>query len=222
MDSLVRFLFYIFSAIFVILFFWFANEATSLTKEDGVIEWVSAFFYIGSAIAAMMFFSKSFYKWLSVFWIIFSIFCFGEETSWLQRQLGYSVPWVEQNNLQQEFNFHNYKIFGSGKALDKQGNPEFDISLFFSAQMIFQAGLLIYFLMIPLLRNKIILIRRFFPEIPSGFLFVFWFLVILSFLLSFQSEQMIRNGLAETRECLFAFFIMAHQPFFIFSNIAEK
>ncbi|MFZ1705247.1 MAG: hypothetical protein WAT79_12945 [Saprospiraceae bacterium] len=205
--------------VFIALFFWFSKDISSLTREDGLIEWMSAICYICSTIFALYFYRKSLYPSLTIFWIIFSIICFGEETSWLQRQLNYSVKSIEKHNLQEEFNFHNLKYFGKGRTLDQEGNLTFNTELIFSTQVLFQLGLLVYFMLLPAIRSKSVFIQHHFPKIPNYFLFVFWTLVIISFALSYVTSLPVRNGIAETRECLYAFFILIHLPFLLSNNI---
>lgn len=188
-------------------------------SEDGIVEWASAIFHLASSVIAFYFLRKSNFKWLSVFWIIFSFFCFGEECSWLQRQIGYSVPQVEENNKQGEFNFHNLEIFESKKLMSRDGKFQFDYRIFLTSQFLFLLGLFAYFLIIPVLRNYFIILQKYFPHIPTHFLFSFWFLVLLSFVLGNGKSIPVRHSLAETRECLFAVFIFMHQKFL---KISEK
>ncbi|MFM2394384.1 MAG: hypothetical protein RLZZ546_2366 [Bacteroidota bacterium] len=199
------------SFIFVLIFITYFFSENIKIKEDGFIEWMSAIFHLSSAYIAIIIYKTSNYKILSCFWILFSIFCFGEECSWLQRQLKYSIPEVEERNRQGEFNIHNLEIFESQRLVSKEGNFQFNYKILFSSQFLFLIGLFIYFLIIPICLNYFDFLQKYFPPIETKFLFIFWTLFILSYFLSINKSYVMRNTFAETRECVFSAFIFLHQ-----------
>jgi hypothetical protein len=189
-----------------------------VTNEDGLIEWTSALAHLFSSITALILYKWSKYKWISIFWILFSFVCFGEEISWLQRQIQYSIPEIENQNSQREVNFHNLKIFGNERIVSEDGKVGLNYKIFFSTQILFQMGMVVYFLIIPVLSKFSHFFQGTFPTFSHQFLWTFWLLVTLSFVLSMYQTFNTRNTYAETRECLYAVFIFLHQPLLLNSR----
>lgn len=84
----------------------------NLIKEDGIIEYISAFFWLLAAImiALTIFLRiKNYYFLLTYFFLlIFFVVCGGEEISWGQRIFNFKGPSVIiEINKQQETNIHN-------------------------------------------------------------------------------------------------------------------
>ena len=80
--------------------------------EDGVIETLAAFLFLGSAIAsaAMIRTVKDapVRRAVLMVLVVVFIFCFGEEISWAQRMIGFSTPeLIGEANVQNEANVHN-------------------------------------------------------------------------------------------------------------------
>lgn len=108
---------------FAILFFLSPREIKEYTKEDGIIENLTAVFYIIASIICIITFYKSksaekiyflqmkrnsFFLLLGLFFFI----CFGEEISWGQRLFDFhSSKWFIAHNIQKETNLHNLNIF---------------------------------------------------------------------------------------------------------------
>ena len=113
--------------------------------EDGMIEYTTAFLLLACSILLF----KRFFKlrstkatWWKIAMLLYAcmlFFGFGEEISWGQRILGFETPpSLEEINTQDEFNFHNIKIFGV--KINK---------LIFS--QLFSLVMLLYFTAVPLL-----------------------------------------------------------------------
>jgi len=90
---------------------------TELSKEDGVVEYLTAFFLL---LTAMVVVRNAFLnrKDRPIYWLLFQLliglaffFAFGEEISWGQRIFGIeSSQYFLENNAQQETNLHNLVV----------------------------------------------------------------------------------------------------------------
>lgn len=179
----------------------------AVTREHGIIENTSAFLYVACFIfcfASLLRGNRSVAIWL---WLVLSILFLGEETSWFQSFLGYSVPAVESLNSQGEFNIHNLAFFQGGSLLDGQ----FHWTSLLKSQNLFRLGFYGYFLVLPVLSlpksmNKILESLGYFSP---GVLFSISVLVVFSFSLlsAFFSPPELNSPLAEIRELLYAFYI---------------
>lgn len=209
-----------------IVFMWLGepNYVDHLSREDGPIEYLSAlFFLIGLILAFMSIFKHKKRIVLSVIWAFLCLVFLGEETSWFQRILNYSVPAVEQINEQGEFTLHNLQIFdGQGLFEDGKISKKGIISFLKSSQNIFRLGFFGYFLILPLLSlNKIV--KRLLGKVgyvkPSkNFILVLLAVLVLSFVLAVLSPEKVKMAIAETREMLYAFFIFLYIGIYIWSN----
>jgi hypothetical protein len=189
------------------------NLAICATKEDGFVETLSALFYLVGIIVSFITALKTKPRYLAVIWMLLCTIFLGEETSWFQRYLGYSVQSVENLNAQKEFNLHNLIVFQGGKLADS--SSEFSIKMLLKGQNLFRLGFFGYFLVIPVMTN-FPAIKRILDfagyEKPSGH-FTLGILVVffISFALAFLAPSPeIKSALAETREMLYAFFIMIY------------
>lgn len=211
-----------------ILYIFFGNEINvdKITQEDELVEYLSALFYlIGMILAAISIFKN---KNLIVFSIIWTILCFlflGEETSWFQRILNYSVPAVEQMNAQKEFNFHNLEIeiFKSEHLfVDGKLNKEGVLNFFKSVQNIFRIGFFGYFLFLPILtlnkKIKILLGKLGYVKPSFAFIFSMMSVLILSFILAVLLPEKIKMAMAETREMLYAMYISLYIWIYYYSS----
>lgn len=95
-----------------------ARLANRNQNSEGLIEFFEAFFWLFSLIIYLIVFLKSIKRksgfheklWL-VFFVLFCLVAFGEETSWGQHIFGFNPPEsVRLINQQNEFNFHNLNI----------------------------------------------------------------------------------------------------------------
>lgn len=136
---------------YVILFLQSPIQRENFTKEDGIIEYLSAFFYFLASCIYLYLFFKSFSEdniyifktrrnyFLLIIGIVF-LFCFGEEISWGQRIFDITPSaWFNDNNLQDETNLHNLKYFST---IDKDNIGQIQIGF---RQWITPEGILIIF-----------------------------------------------------------------------------
>lgn len=118
----------------------------SIVREDGLIEYATAFVFLAAAIISFDLYIKLPVKKRRVAYILLAIgffLCFGEEISWGQRIFDFNTPEALQSiNVQNETNIHN--SFG------------------YLADHIFIAGVIVYGTIIPLLVQKIPFIHRVF------------------------------------------------------------
>jgi len=190
-------------------------------REDGIVENLSALFYLLGFLVCLYTILKFKrqgeqlnYRYLC-FWTFVCFFCFGEETSWLQRVFNYSVPAVESLNIQGEFNFHNLRLHESHASGKREWT---DI---FTAQYAFRFFIFCIFLFIPLLTRlrpicNDFLLQIQYPMPSRNFMITFWTLLAASFVLAvaFAAEDS-RAPLAETRELLYAYFIFLYLLLFV-------
>ena len=101
-------------------------------EEDGLVETLSAVFWLGGMACAAIAIRRGSFVRFACLWLLLCLVCPGEETSWFQRYLHYSVPAVEQASNQAEFNLHNLAVLPGSVA-----------------QQLFMAGMFVYFLVIP-------------------------------------------------------------------------
>jgi len=195
-----------------ILFSFFGNSSFvySLTREDGIVENFTALFYLIAFIFSLFSIFKRKFTWLSLIWSVLCILFLGEETSWFQRVFDFSVPAVESINAQNEFNLHNLNILEGGSLMN--GNIRF--TSFFKAQNIFRLGFFGYFLILPLVYRlkffKGILSKIGYKKTHNAFTLILFSLFILSFTFTLISPANLKSTLTETREMLYAFFIMMY------------
>lgn len=164
----------------LILSFQSDEQMVNFTKEDGIIENLSAIFYfIASAICLLIFFKTSspdkiyFLKTKKNYFLlllgIFFFFCFGEEISWGQRILDYSsIDFMIKNNYQHEMNLHNLELL---KPDNINGNVQIGIQQWTSPEGIFILIWVSYCLLIPLFckfSNKVsdFITKIHFPLLP--------------------------------------------------------
>jgi len=186
-------------------------------EEDGLIESLSAIFYFLGIVCCLIAISQKEFVRFSYLWLFFCVIFLGEETSWFQRILNYSVPQIKSINIQSEFNIHNLNIFQRSHLINEQGHFQIDFRKMLNAQNLFGIGLFFYFLILPLTfqinKGKSLLIKIGYPNPSTLLLLSMWSAIILSMVFAFFSNSPIRSALAEIREMLYALFIF----FYIFS-----
>ncbi|WP_353777537.1 hypothetical protein [Winogradskyella sp. 3972H.M.0a.05] len=201
-----------------ILFIAFSTEAFAykITREDGVIENITAIFYLAGFIVGVITIFKTKKMLLPIAWTLMCFIFLGEETSWFQRIFNYSVESVESVNAQNEFNLHNLSIFeGDDLFVDGKISRQGVINFLKSTQNIFRIFFFGYFLIIPILMSLSGKIKRLVEKLgyikPSP-LFIFSIIVVfgLSFILAIYSDLDKKMSFAETREMLYAFFIFMY------------
>jgi hypothetical protein len=168
------------------------------SKEDGYIEYLTAFFLLFTSILCIYKALQEENRLPRIFFFASAFllfFGFGEEISWAQRIIGFDTPEnLEKVNAQQEFNLHNIHL--SGVNLNK---------LIFGK--ILYTGVFIYFLVFPVLyrRKKWFsdLMDRFSIPLPSP-------IQSIMYMLCFFTALLIRDGeMWETQELILASFIFA-------------
>ena len=198
-NKKINFLHSIFSLTIVstVFLFYYSNSVYNLfVEEDGIIEYLTAFFLLSISI----FLIKKLLKMKEIISvnnfgiIMFSImffFGFGEEISWGQRIFNIETPpFFSENNLQSETNIHNLMIGGV-----KLNKLIFTNGLFFIFSF--------YFLATPYLYNTSnnlkSLINRFsivIPKYSQSAIFIISTIIIYIF---------DHYRISEIWECLFAF-----------------
>jgi len=132
----------------------------------------------------------------SVLWLVLCFLFLGEETSWFQRYLGYSVPIIEKASTQAEFNIHNLALLPGG-----------------SAQLLFTLGMLAYFLLIPLVIRarsvRTLAARIGYPNPTLALGVSLWIPIVVSFL-PLTSDVEVHHAVAEAREMLFALYVLLY------------
>lgn len=188
-----------------------------LTKEDGVYETIGAMGFMVTAILFFILYYRSqdgndllfFQTKKNLFYLLLAIlfvFVFGEEISWGQRIFDIGTPdYFKDNNIQDETNLHNLKLFNS---VDEENikRPWWDI---FSMSRLFKIFWFLFCFAVPLLNKlstKFSLLVRFvnLPLIPLwvGIFFP------LNYLVSKLMEIMVSTnaGIVEMEECNHAIF----------------
>jgi hypothetical protein len=102
---------------FLFLFIFLPYSFNRISKEDGIIESFSA---IAAFLACGLFLIAAKMAWLItgkqklpllVFIVMMSVLCFFigmEEVSWFQRTIDFGTPAMFEENIQEEFNLHNF------------------------------------------------------------------------------------------------------------------
>jgi len=179
-----------------------------LTREDGVVENLTALFFAGGVLASLYAVFKRRMIFLAVIWALLSAFFLGEEVSWFQRVFDYSVPFVEQNSTQSEFNLHNLNFLNTNRVLLSDGSVELSpISLLMSSQNLFRIGFGTYFLLMPLasllpfatrLLDRVGYVR---PTV--FFLAAIWGVILVSFVLTITTQPPLKDYVTEMREVFY-------------------
>jgi len=112
-----RVLFFILSVVMLISYsvYLFFDEArlNSMGDEDGLFEYLTAFFFFLASIDFTLAFARS----RNIFFLLLAIILFvgcGEEISWGQRILGFGTPdYLKEHNVQGETTLHNIEILNS-------------------------------------------------------------------------------------------------------------
>jgi hypothetical protein len=211
----------VFFIILVLLYQGNKTVVNNLIEEDGLIENLSALFWLEASI--ICFYRIATYsqrnKFLLYFWGIFCLLCFGEEISWGQRIFLYTVHSVQSISAQNEFNMHNINILSAPLGMSSFIKHGSNITWkgFLNAQNLFYLGFVIYFLLIPLVNKfkKVKLLKhKLHYQTPSFyFLISIWPIIILSFILSLYSEKF--RAMIEIREMFMAFVVLFYVSFYL-------
>ncbi len=208
-----------------VLFVWRGefNFVYDITREDGVIENITAFLYFIGLLFCVFAMIKSKNKFLPILWMLLCFLFLGEETSWFQRFFNYSVEAVESINEQGEFNIHNLKFFqGDELFVDGELNKMTFLDFIQSTQNIFRIAFFGYFIVLPILFNvkKISNLLQKIQYIKPSLAFRGILLIVfgLSFVLAIYSTLDRKMAIAETREMLYALFILIYVIFYIWAD----
>ena len=126
-------------------------------EEDGVIEYLTALFFISTSILAIRLFFKTKVIWYGLLAIVFFV-GFGEEISWGQRLFGYQTPeTVNNQNIQGEFNLHNLEILDSK---DFSGSEKSGWRKFTSVQFLFNLFWFSYGIIVPLVFFYVMFLQK--------------------------------------------------------------
>lgn len=185
------------------------SEHSEVWLENGPVENASAGMYLFVAIVAgfAAFRARPPLRWSFLIASLLGLLFFGEETSWLQHQLGYETPaGVAELNAQSEFNVHNLNPFHASRDNDSV------LENLMTSQTLFRLGFAGLFLGFPLL-SRLQVAKRFFAKLrlplAGPWLLVFvWVPIALSVLARFFLADS-RDAIAETRELFYAVSIAA-------------
>ncbi|NRA19261.1 MAG: hypothetical protein HRU05_02135 [Oceanospirillaceae bacterium] len=194
---------------FIILFF----ELSFMTTEDGVVEYLSALFWLIGVIFSFFVIKTKKRKFIPIIFLFVCFISLGEEISWGQRILNVSTPdFMAQANKQNELNFHNLHIFSGGSTWQhffKTG--EFNYHQLLDTQNIFRIGFITFFFLFPLLIRLEIgarLANTAGYKKPETYFTIFvLFFIVGSFLITSGKTIDERHVIQEIREMSFAFFI---------------
>ncbi|MFT7227556.1 MAG: hypothetical protein ACI8PW_000131, partial [Methylophilaceae bacterium] len=201
---------FIFLITFLIFLLFFRNERnTLLITEYGLIELLSAFFYLVGIYICFKFIHtiKGLPKIYFSLWLILTVVFFGEETSYLQHYIGYDTPqFFLGNNAQQELNFHNITTTG-GSLIDAINNNNFDLSMLLKSQNLFNIGFIFYFLALPISvllssHTKNIVSNFSIPVVGIRFVLCIWIPILFTIVIGFtdaNNDTLIRNYMGESR-----------------------
>ena len=200
------------AALLLVIFALGGGATRALWRENGIVENLSALFYLaGFLLCAYAAFKVAppgrFYL---LIWSLLCLVFFGEETSWLQQQIGYRTPeWMAQSNVQGEFNLHNLAPLQGG-AITKEG---FSWRMLLKSQHLFQLGFVGYFLVLPVLMlvapARRMVARMQVPYPGRNLVLSIWAAVAISVALTLLSDDTTKSGIAETREMIYALSIFA-------------
>ncbi len=130
----------------------------TVTAEDGVVEYASAFAWLLATVLCLRAFGRTprRARGLLLGWMALCFVCMGEEVSWLQRVIGFETPEpVFGQNLQQEVTLHNLPLFApEGQSWrEALATGEVHPALLLNINKLFVLGMLGYFLGLPVLMH---------------------------------------------------------------------
>ncbi|MCB0548857.1 MAG: hypothetical protein KDD19_14855 [Phaeodactylibacter sp.] len=200
----------------------------ALTREDGLLENISAVYYLVATVGCFWLFAsaKNFrdpadqstyfnlprrYIFLGLGLLFF--ISLGEEISWGQRLIGFDTPeTIAARNVQGEFNFHNLEMFNP-RTMDEQ--PKEGLAALFTARRVFIALFGFYLLILPLFHIFSGAVRKltkwFYVPVPPLWMGVAYAGNIILFMAlnrMLDDNQMIKNGISEVEELNISFLLM--------------
>lgn len=219
---------YIISAsVFIVLayscyFVFSENIISKLGEEDELFEYLTAIFFLFTSIFFIVIFCLK-KKIIYLFFFMIFFVGMGEEISWGQRILNFNTPeYFENNNVQDEFNFHNLLFFN---AMDFEGSLKTGFSKLLSVNFLYKLFWLFYCVLLPVIYPfshfvRVIVKKIDLPVPPFslGILFMInWliFRVTLSFLLPLNRSLQYYDTSTEICECCSAFLFMILSLYFL-------
>lgn len=207
------------------------DKAFKLSLEDGIIEYLSGLFFFMAAMVSFYHFynfksDKDKYlfrtgrNYLILLLGLFFLFCAGEEISWGQRIFGIETPeFMEVENAQKEFNFHNLYMF---QGTDKDMNLKSGLDYWFTGHKIFAYFWITFCLLIPLasvlsLRFSGFLNRILFPVMPLWLGGLFLVNHVVSKVCEGMNLFSWPTPIVETKETIFAFLFLV-STIYIYSD----
>lgn len=199
------------AASIAVLLVWLLSkeDLASLMGEHGAIERGTAALFILSSVgfAWIAVKSRRMVRAQAVFWSLLALLCAGEESSWLQHELGFETPAaLVEANAQGEFNLHNLRGIHGGKLIEAESvSPALGLV---SAQNLFRAGFISYFLLLPA-AAMIAAVRSILGRLQVAYLgwravITIWMPIVTTVLLALVSAGETKSFLAETRELFYA------------------
>jgi hypothetical protein len=186
----------------------------AIGREDQLAENLTALLFLLGAAACAWALAHGRHKTMAVMWLPLCVVFMGEEVSWFQRALGFSVPQVEAYSSQAEFNLHNLKLFGGGRIIRKDGGYDLSPRALLNSQNIFRAGWLTWFLVLPLLTHVPVVQRtaaRLHYVRPSFALSApIWIVLALAAALTLTTVPPIKDYVAEVTEFGYAAMILLY------------
>ena len=187
----------------------------SLTHEDGIVEYLSAVFWLAGMLLALgcVFRRDSRRSMVVIVLLLVCVVSLGEEISWGQRILDIKTPTaIAAANKQSELNFHNLRAVSAGSAWQHFfATGEFSIRQFTDPQNLFRLGFLVFFLAFPLAHGtkagSRLLSRIGYRAPGTSFLLFLWLLIGVTFLTPIGGSGAERHAIQEIREMAFSFYI---------------
>jgi len=191
------------------------SDLLFLTYEDGVVEYLSAAFWIIGILFAMGIILNRKYKKKIIAFVFLSV-CFislGEEISWGQRIFNIETPdFIATANRQSELNFHNLNgLSGDSSWRNFFKTGEFNYHNLTDATNLFRIGFIIFFFLFPLISNtkygaKILSIVDYYkPE--NYFTILLLLFIVFTFLITIGKNAPYPHSIQEIREMSYALFI---------------
>lgn len=201
-----------------------------LGKEDGLFEYLTALSFLATSILFILIFFRRRKLIHLVFALVFFI-GMGEEISWGQRIFDFQSPeYFRENNIQNEFNFHNLTVFDSQ---EEGGNYKSGLSYYLSMNFLYKLFWFIYgivlpvgYILFPWLKKILDKIDLLVPPFLLGIIFLFnWIIrkIILTVFVSIENSPSYYYAATEIGEFGAAIvFLMLSIYFFRTGNKALK
>ena len=206
----------------LLILFAFTDSVHFLMKEDGFVEYLSAFFWLSGFIisvwsACTRKFAKA--KFIFIFAALICLVACGEEISWGQRIFNFETPdYIKEKNTQGEFNFHNLESMSGGSTwrhFFKTG--EFNIKQILDAQNLFRLFMLTLFFFFPIIirfkKAGSILTKIGYVKPDTYAIVLLWISIALVYLITMGGERLYLHNGQEIREMIFAYFSVSYVYF---------